>query len=186
MKVASMPETSHLDGVRLNPEVAAESFKDHLVLRPPNKLKERATRRAPIRDSGDSGAIMRAEIALERLSQEFEDWMRIEMETLEEARAALALARDEPTIAALFRAAHDLRGQSSTFGYPLAGEIAEGLCDLVEYATPDTLPRQAVIDRHVEAIRAIVRENVRDRHHPVGVELAARLAALRADAAKRG
>lgn len=181
-----MPETSHLDSIRLSPEVAAETFKDHMVLRPPNKLKERATRKAPIRDASDATAVMRAEIALDRLSHEFEDWMRIETDALETARAALALTRDDASIAPLFRAAHDLRGQSATFGYPLAGEIAEGLCDMIEDATPATLPRQAVIDRHVEAIRAIVRENVRDRDHPVGVELAARLAALRAEVVKKG
>ncbi|WP_020184590.1 Hpt domain-containing protein [Methylopila sp. 73B] len=181
-----MPEASHLDGLRLSPEVAAESFKDHMVLRPPNKLKERATRQAPIRDNSEAQAVMRAELALERLSPEFDGWMRAEIETLEACRAAIALGRDEPTIAALFRSAHDLRGQSATFGYPLAGEIADGLCDLIEYATPDTLPRQALIDRHVEAIRAMVRENVRERSHPVGKELANRLAELRSEAAKKG
>ena len=61
----------------------------------------------------------------------------------------------------LFHAAHDLKGDAATFGYPLAAPIAESLCRLIEH-TPD--PKQIplpLLDQHVDAVRAIVREHAR-------------------------
>ncbi|MGC3956684.1 MAG: Hpt domain-containing protein [Verrucomicrobiota bacterium] len=36
----------------------------------------------------------------------------------------------------LFHAAHDIKGDAATFGYPSAAPIAESLCRLIEH-TPD-------------------------------------------------
>lgn len=162
--------------------VPAETFPDHMVLRPPNRLIERATKPAGVRDRSDADAIARAEHALEMLSVEFDTWLEDELETLERRRVALSEARDAATSDALYRSAHDLRGQAATFGYPLAGEIADGLCTLIE--EDDGLPPQPHVDMHVEAIRAIVRENARSRDHLIGSELVARLAQLRFDYAE--
>ncbi|MFD1701945.1 Hpt domain-containing protein [Methylopila henanensis] len=158
--------------------VPVESFTDHIVLRPPNRLKERATRSVGLRDKSDEEAILRAEQALELLSTEFDGWMQQEIDRLEAMRAALAIGRDVEALDDLYRSAHDLRGQSATFGFPLAGEIADGLCLMLEQNGP--LPPQSYVDRHVEAIRAIVREDVRGREHPVAAEIVERLAMLRA------
>lgn len=159
-------------------DIPTEVFPDHLVLRPPNKLRERATRLAGPRDAGDMLAINRAEHALERLSPEFDAWMASEVERLEAARRAYAETPDAEALAALYRSAHDMRGQSATLGFPLVGEIANGLCELIE-RMGDKRPPQPIVDRHVEAIRAIVRENARSREDPLGAALAERLAILR-------
>lgn len=161
--------------------VPAETFADHVVLRPPNRLMERATRKVGLRDKSDAEAIERAENALELLSSEFDGWMKNEVVRLEEMRIAFAGSRDDDAAQALYRSAHDLRGQSATFGFPLAGEIADGLCQMLE--DDKALPPQAYIDRHVEAIRALVHENARDRDHPMGKLLVVHLAQLRADIA---
>lgn len=160
-------------------EVIAQVFEDHVVLRPPNRLMERATYRAdPLKHTRASDPIQRAEHALTLLSGEFGAWMQTEAEALEDAREIAARRRDAASMAELFRAAHDIRGQAATFGFPIAGEIADGLCGLFE-RLGDRPPPQALINRHVEAIRAMVREGVRDREHPLGVAIAARLADLR-------
>jgi HPt (histidine-containing phosphotransfer) domain-containing protein len=58
----------------------------------------------------------------------------------------------------LFRAAHDIKGEAGTFGYPAVAGIANSLCRLIEH-TPDMqripLP---LVDQHVDAVRAVVRE----------------------------
>ena len=36
----------------------------------------------------------------------------------------------------LFRAAHDIKGEASTFGFPAVAGVAESLCRLIEH-TPD-------------------------------------------------
>ena len=58
----------------------------------------------------------------------------------------------------LFRAAHDIRGEAATFGFPILAGPADSLCRLLEH-TPehDRIPL-ALVDQHVDAVRAIVRE----------------------------
>jgi len=59
---------------------------------------------------------------------------------------------------ALFRAAHDIKGEAATFGYPAVASAAEGLCRLIEHAPdPGRIPG-ALINQHVDAVRAIYRE----------------------------
>ena len=61
----------------------------------------------------------------------------------------------------LFRAAHDIKGEAATFGYPAIAPIAESLCRLLEH-TPDIkrIPL-ALVEQHVDAVRAIAREHTR-------------------------
>jgi chemotaxis protein histidine kinase CheA len=108
--------------------------------------------------------------------------MESEVETLEAARAAHAERAAQDTLFALYRSAHDLRGQAATFGFPLAGQIADGICTLIENSPAGAPAPQMLIDRHVEAIRAIVRENARERDNMLGLALVQRLSELRSRA----
>jgi chemotaxis protein histidine kinase CheA len=109
----------------------------------------------------DMSAVQRAEAALAAVASEFDAWMDEEVEALGAARRAFgddpleANARDR-----LFRAAHDIRGQAATLGFPVAGRFADGLCDLIEKAATFEPDRLALIDAHVAAIRAVVRDRI--------------------------
>lgn len=102
---------------------------------------------------------------------------------------ALSMARDDitksglskDTIDRLFHTAHDIKGQATTLGYPLAADAASSLCYLLEH-TPvaDRIP-MVLIDQHVEAVRAIVREQVRERDHETASALTRRLAEVTVD-----
>ena len=61
----------------------------------------------------------------------------------------------------LFRAAHDIKGEAATFGYPAVAPVAESLCRLLEH-TPDIkrIPL-TLVEQHVDAVRAIAREHAR-------------------------
>ena len=165
-------------------DVPAETYADHIILRPPNRLKARVTERVdPNARSVDP--VRRAEHALSLLEKEFDDWMSAEIAALERARRGLG---EQPAIVefdALYRAAHDIRGHASTLGFPLVGEVADGLCTLIERLGPGRCP-QELIDRHVDAIRAMTREGVRSRDHPLGVALVRRLAEVRRQLAPDG
>ena len=54
-----------------------------------------------------------------------------------------------------------MKGDSGTFGYPAVAPAADSLCRLLEH-TPDLsrIPL-AIVDQHVDAVRAIVREYAR-------------------------
>ena len=153
------------------PQVA--KFKDHEVITPDNPLRF-FVRRAPEDDKDDP--VARAEQALASLSGQFKDWMIDECERLATARQRVAEigftdeARDE-----LFRAAHDIKGDAATFGYPAAAAAAESLCRIIEHA-PDlkTVPIE-LIDYHVNALQAIVRERAAIEASGVAGELSRRL-----------
>ncbi|WP_020177980.1 Hpt domain-containing protein [Methylopila sp. M107] len=162
--------------------VQRTEFSDHTILRPPNRLKQRAARYVDDKGREDPDPVRRAENALKLLSNEFDAWMSVELEALQIAHGASAAAHDLADLAALYRASHDIRGQAATFGYPLAGMIADGLCELLERRTAPR-PAQQMLDLHVNAIKALVRENVRNPDDPVGLALVRRLRELRTEAA---
>ncbi|HJY19035.1 MAG TPA: Hpt domain-containing protein, partial [Xanthobacteraceae bacterium] len=113
------------------PSVA--TYADHEVITPSHELRKAVTPAG----AGDDDPVARAEAALVLLSCEFAAWMQSECERLEAAR--LDAARQgftERTHDALFRAAHDIKGEAATFGYPAAAGVAESLCRLLEH-TPE-------------------------------------------------
>jgi HPt (histidine-containing phosphotransfer) domain-containing protein len=135
------------------PSVA--TYADYEVITPPHELRKAV---APAGDVIDD-PVARAEAALTELSSEFSGWMESECDRLEAARQDVK--RDgftQKTHDELFRAAHDIKGEASTFGYPAVAGIANSLCRLIEH-TPDMehipLP---LLDQHVDAVRAVVRE----------------------------
>ena len=134
-----------------------KSFADHHVITQPNPLR-RVLRRVPESDLDDP--VARAEKALAGLSGEFKNWMAIEADRLSAAHAAIL--RDgftDDTREELFRAAHDIKGDAATFGFPSAGAAAESLCRIIEHAPDLDLVPSDLIAHHINAIQAIVREN---------------------------
>ena len=96
------------------------------------------------------------------LSGEFKNWMAIEADRLSAAHAVVL--RDgfsDVTREELFRAAHDIKGDAATFGYPSASAAAESLCRIIEHAPDlDEVPSN-LIAHHINAIQAIVRERTK-------------------------
>ena len=155
--------------------------KDHSVIIPPTTLRDRAMSiGGGSKDGFDTEALARAEEALAALASDFSQWMSDETANLDAAREAfLAAPHDESNQQKLYRAAHDIRGQGRTFGFPLAGELADGLCDLIDGA--DDMSEQVVelVDAHIDAIRAVVRDDVRDEGDKVARDLMAELRSAR-------
>jgi chemotaxis protein histidine kinase CheA len=145
---------------RENPAaVQIETFADHHVITQPNPLRK-VLRRIGEKDLDDP--IARAEKALAGLSGEFKSWMSIEADRLSAAHATiLKNGFTNETREELFRAAHDIKGDAATFGFPSAGAAAESLCRIIEHAPDlDEVPSN-LIAHHINAIQAIVRERTR-------------------------
>ena len=75
----------------------------------------------------------------------------------------------------LFRAAHDIKGQAATFGYPLVAPVADSLCRLIEHTPEVTRLPLRLIDQHVDAVRAVVHRNTRGDVGKYAAELAEKL-----------
>jgi HPt (histidine-containing phosphotransfer) domain-containing protein len=142
---------------RSKDKIAVVDHGDHEVIVPENKLRAAVSKGSP-EDEGDD-AIARAEKALAALSPEFGAWMDSECGRLDDARRdVVSYGMTNSNKEALFRAAHDIKGEAATFGYPAVASAAESLCRLVEH-TPDPARIPAtLIDQHVDAVRAIYRE----------------------------
>ena len=102
--------------------------------------------------------VARAEQALAQLSSEFSSWMDTECERLDARRQQVkANGFNKKTHDALFHAAHDIKGEAATFGFPWSRRSADSLCRLIEH-TPDM--HRIPLDAGRSACR-------RDpRHHP--------------------
>src|SRR3982074_2735114 len=111
------------------PSVA--TYADHEIISPPHKLR-RAMSTVP--GSPIDDPVARAEQALARLSCEFSIWMEQEGERLDQARNAVKAAGSTTgTPHALFFAAHDIKGDAETLGYPGLAIPAASLCRLIEH-----------------------------------------------------
>jgi HPt (histidine-containing phosphotransfer) domain-containing protein len=136
-----------------------KAFADHHVITQPNPLRK-VLRRVGEKDLDDP--VARAEQALAGLAGEFKQWMAVETARLAAAHAAiLKNGFTDETSEELFRAAHDIKGDAATFGYPSAGAAAESLCRIIEHAPDlDQVPSN-LIAHHINAIQAIVRERTK-------------------------
>ena len=113
--------------------------------------------------ASDMAAIERAEKAMEALSQHFDSWMNSEIESLEKARENLRIEGiTKAAVDGLFTVAHDIKGQGVTLGYPMASVLAAQLCDLIVRIPDIKKLHPVLIDQHVDSIKAIVREGVKD------------------------
>jgi HPt (histidine-containing phosphotransfer) domain-containing protein len=151
---------------------AVTTYADHEVITPPHRLRHLVSPAS----KDDHDPVARAEQALAKLSPEFASWMDTECARLDTARKQVqAQGLNDKTRELLFHAAHDIKGEAATFGYPQAAGIAESLCRLIEH-TPDRarIP-VGLIDQHVDAVRAIIREHARPDAEEIGASLIARL-----------
>jgi hypothetical protein len=125
----------------------------------------------------DLSAIKRAEAAMETLKTEFHDWVSADVAKLNAARDAFAAKPDPDSREKLYRISLDITGQAQTFEFPLVGRIAKSLYDMVA-AVPDPADVPIpLVDAHVDAIRIIFRDNVKNETNPMALELARELEA---------
>lgn len=154
-------------------DIEVTAFATHHVITQPNPLRK-VLRRVEEKDMDDP--IARAEQALADLSGEFKSWMTTEVNRLSAAYVAIRNdgftkeRRDE-----LFHAAHDIKGDAATFGFPAAAGVAESLCRVIEHAPDLERVPAELFTHHINAILAILHENTKLDSISVSAELSRRL-----------
>ena len=137
-------------------DIEVKTFATHHVIMQPNPLRK-VLRRVPDGDRDDP--VARAEKALEGLSGEFRNWMAIEADRLSAAWDSIRSdGFTDVTRGELFRAAHDIKGDAVTFGFPSAGAAANSLCRIIEHAPDLAKVPSDLIMHHINAVQAIVRQ----------------------------
>ena len=119
---------------------------------------------------------------LAALQSDYERWT---LEAIARMSEALARARSgtEGRAAALrllFEAAHDVKGQGASFGYPLLSRIGQSLCRIGHAAPYEAFSDEAlkVVGAHVDALRIIIEKRVRGDGGTLGARLAEKLEAM--------
>jgi hypothetical protein len=145
------------------------------VIQTPNTLQARV---GGGRFSLDADAVARAEAALKSLSGQFAQWMQDELDKLEAARSDVrAKGLTAETGEALYMRAHDLKGLGATYEFPLVTRIAASLCKLIDDPATRTSAPMPLVDGHIDAIKAAVRDGIKTDDHPVGKALVEELEA---------
>ena len=139
------------------PEVV--TYDDHQVITPDHEpLRQAVVPAKPL----DPDPVERAEQALSRLEGKFATWMNDDCKKLDGARNEIKSAGlNEKNRQALFRAADDIKGNGRTLGFPEVAPAADSLCRLLEHSPDIERISLPLIEQHVDAIRAIVREHGR-------------------------
>jgi chemotaxis protein histidine kinase CheA len=154
-------------------KASVATYADHELISPPHELRRAiASGRAP---TGDD-PVARAEQALAQLASNFSIWMEEEGERLDQARNTVKAAGfTRATRDALFFAAHDIRGDAETLGYPGLAVPAESMCRLIEHTRDMRRIPMTLVDQHVDAVRAIIREGSRPHAEATVAALTGRL-----------
>ena len=136
------------------------------MIQPPSlKLKFGGGRLGAI----DPAAIARAEAALKSLSSNFSQWLAEEIAKLEGARQQVKVDGITPSsMENLYLRAHDLKGLGTTYGYQLITRIAGSLCRMIDDKEKRATTPLELVDAHIDAIKAAVRDDIKSDEHPVG------------------
>lgn len=136
------------------------------MIQPPSlKLKLGGGRLGAI----DPAAIARAEAALMSLSSNFTQWLADEITKLEGARQQIRADGITPaSMENLYLRAHDLKGLGTTYGYQLITRISGSLCRMIDDKEKRSATPLELVDAHIDAIKAAVRDGIKSDEHPVG------------------
>ncbi|THD62641.1 MAG: Hpt domain-containing protein [Phenylobacterium sp.] len=117
----------------------------------------------------DPAAIAKAEAALKSLASNFSQWLNDEIVKLEAARQTVkAQGVTAETMENLYLRAHDLKGLGTTYGYQLITRIAGSLCRMIDDKEKRASAQLDLVDAHIDAIKAAVRDDIKSDEHPVG------------------
>ena len=145
------------------------------LIQPPNTLRLKVGARS---STLDPALLAKAEAALAGLSSQFGEWMQDELDKLESARAAVkADGLTDEAADELYMRGHDLKGLGATYEFPIITRMAGSLCRLLDEPERRAAAPIYLIDAHIDAIKAAVREDIRSEDHPVGRVLVGELEA---------
>lgn len=117
----------------------------------------------------DPAAIAKAEAALKSLSGNFAEWLQDEIIKLEASRQRVKTeGLTTESGENLYLRAHDLKGLGATYEYPIITRIAGSLCKLIDDPAQRLAAPMHLVDAHIDAIKAMVRDSIREDTHPVG------------------
>lgn len=109
------------------------------------------------------------DVLLERVEQVIlrhgDEFIEIYHRDVERIGAHMAAAMADPaaievSVKAIRASLHDLRGQAGTFGYGLVTQISDSACKFIDLSETFSRPELAVLNMHVDALRAAEQQKI--------------------------
>jgi hypothetical protein len=126
--------------------------------------------------------LARAEEATTALRANYTEWARIDVDhtqaLLDAATKAPAGRREQLDL--LYAAMHNIKGQGSSFGYPLVTRLGQSLCRLVAPGRVVDDAGLKIAQAHLDALKLVLEQKIAGKGGEVGEKLAARLEGLTA------
>ncbi len=137
-----------------------------LLIERPNKLRERVG--GPL----DNTLAEKAEAAVQSLAKDFPQWIEETVTRLQQAHTALGgTPITNANKANLYTAALEAKSLGETYGYPLISRFANSLCRLLVRLPAQATAPHALVEAHVDAIRAVLRLPQTSTQDPVATHL---------------
>jgi hypothetical protein len=141
------------------------------TLTPPNPLAKAKAGDGPV--SLDPQVLARAEQAVELLSDDFATWAQEDIAKLRKAveRGQAGDLTPDDTIAAIYKGALELKGQGGAFGYDFVTAIGDLLNRFVEDRTTISARDFQIIEAHIDALQAVIRDDIKGSKDKVGANI---------------
>jgi hypothetical protein len=133
---------------------------------------------APSLANINAETIRRAEEAVGKLADQYRDWVRGDLEKLHQHLDAAKAGGDARTTAygEIRKIAHDLRGQGTTFGYPMVTRIAQSISEVLKHGTHDEAS-DTILGAHIGALADVIENNISGTGGAPGARVTAALEA---------
>jgi hypothetical protein len=121
----------------------------------------------------DPKAMESANAALEKMSEDYPDWVA---KLVVDLREHLMRCIDTPAdrlkhYAKIREIAHDMKGQGGTFGYPLITTFSSSLVDCVGPKSGTTDSHVEIIKSHIDSMSAVIKDRVKGNGGEIGKAL---------------
>lgn len=129
----------------------------HEVVDPPNRLARKVGKTGGVEPEK---AFRDAEKIISDLAEEYVGKLAEDIDEVERLGERFREDRDPASLDRLFSLIHNMRGQGTTFGYPLITEIGRNFCRYVR-ERPEGVPISPdVVDHHVNALKVVYRQSI--------------------------
>ncbi len=138
-----------------------------------NRLREKTAGLGVKNAEIDENALLEAEAALGKMSEDYPDWVSNLIVKLQEQHGRCVdtpeMRRD--CFEEINHIAHDMKGQGGTFGYPLISTFSDSLYGFTLVRDNITDNQIELIKSHLDSMRAVIRGRISGSGGDIGVKL---------------
>ena len=153
--------------------MATDNPKEPVMIDPPDPLRSKVT--------GGGGPslemLAKADAEITKVGAGYSEWT---VRDIEQLSGLLAQASENPAerrerISDIFDVSHDMRGQGTSFDYPLMTRICESLCRFTDELEQVDQKALNLVRTHIEAMRAVITHKVSGEKNELAQQIASGL-----------